>query len=513
VLGVLPRSLRPRKPAAAIGLLLALAAPAAQARGALFTLAIGYNGLPAAAGNDPQVLPLRFADDDAFAVHELGKALARRAYLLAMPDSETSARFPGLVSDARPPSLRELAQVVQELNTELEAARKAGDETSVILFYSGHGTLAENGQGSLAMLDGDLTRQRLYDDVLARLSARYVHVLVDACHAESVVRPRDGRAVATAVSSSAAGAYVSAITLARFPNVGAIVSSAAANQAHEWEVYQGGVFTHEVLSGLRGAADVNGDRRVEYSELAAFLAAANRSVSDPRARLDSVVKPPLANPRAPVVDLEGARGFAHLKGRPAALGAFFVEDGGGARLVDLRAELGYAVEVLLPPTRLFLRNGSREIELRPQPEEIIAFESLAMGPTLTRARGAIDSSLHRGLFATRFGPAYYSGFVDRAPDLVPVELPVAELTADNPPAPRRRLSPWFAGGAGVLAGTAAVFGGMALEARSEYNDMKLANPSSLLMERYDRARYAGLGFAAGALITAGVAWWLWSVDR
>jgi hypothetical protein len=498
---------------AAIVLGLALAAPSAQARGALFTLAIGYNGLPASAGNDPQVVPLRFADDDAFSVHELGKALGRRSYLLAMPDPDTSARFPALIGEARPPSLRELGQVVQELAAELAAAHKAGEETSVILFYSGHGTLAENGQGSLAMLDGELTRQRLYDDVLARLPARYVHVLVDACHAESVVRPRDGRALATTISAGAASAYVTGITLARFPNVGAIISSASANQAHEWEVYQGGVFTHEVLSGLRGAADVNGDRRVEYSELAAFLAAANRSVADPRARLDSVVKPPLANPRVPVVDLTGARGFAHLKGRPSPLGAFFIEDAEGTRLVDLRAEPGYSVEVLVPPTRLFLRNGGREVELRPAPEETIAFESLVLSPAQSRARGAIDSSLRRGLFATRFGPSYYSGFVDRAPDLATVDLPAPELSLDAVPPPRRRLSPWFAGGAGVLGAGAAVFGGMALEARSEYNSTDLGNPSAVVRDRYDRARYTTLGLTAGALVLAGVAWWLWSVDR
>jgi hypothetical protein len=498
----------------AFALALALVTPAAQARQALFTLAIGYNGLPATAGNDPQIAPLRFADDDAFSVHELGKALGRRSHLLALPDPITSARFPGLVGDAHPPSLRELARAVRELADEIAAAQAAGDETSVILFYSGHGTLDENGQGSLALVDGELTRQRLYDEVLARLPARYVHVLVDACHAESVVRPRDGRAVTTAISAAAATAYVSGLTLARFPNVGAIVSSASANQAHEWELYQGGVFTHEVLSGLRGAADVNGDRRIEYSELAAFLAAANRGVTDLRARLDSVVRPPPANPRAPVVDLREARGFARLKGRPAPLGAFFVEDAGGARLIDLRAETGYPVELLVPPTRLFVRNGGREVELRPVPEQTVTFDSLVLTPSESRPRGAIDSALHRGLFATGFGPAYYSGFVDRAPELAPVELPGPDLNLETAPAPqRRRLSPWFAGGAGIMGATAAVFGGMALEAQGEYGSMDLANPSSVVRGRYDRARFAAAGFAAGALVLAGVAWWLWSEGR
>jgi hypothetical protein len=498
----------------AVGLLLAFASASARAGSVLFTVAVGYNGVPAISGVDPQLTPLRFADDDAVAVHELGRALSRRSFLLTLPDRETSERFRGLVGDARPPSLRELERVIDELNVELAKAERAGEQTSVILFYSGHGTLGDNGEGSLALLDGVLTREDLYERILARLHARIVHVLVDACHAESVVRPRDSRAVTTAVSGTTAAAYVAGITLGRFPNVGAIVSSASAKQAHEWELYQGGVFTHEVLSGLRGAADVNGDHQVEYSELAAFLAAANRSVADPRARLDTVVRPPSVNPRAPIVDLGGARGFGHLKGRPAALGAFFIEDAAGVRLVDLRAEPGFLVDVALPPTKLFLRNGGREVELRLDAEETVAFESLVLEPAVTAARGAIASSLHQGLFATRFGPSYYTGFVDRAPELVSVDLPGASEPLERSATPRaHRLSSWVAAGAGILGVSAAVLGGMALEARSEYNDTKLANPSALVRERYDHARYAGLGCALSALVAGGVAWWLRSVDQ
>ena len=43
------------------------------------------------------------------------------------------------------------------------------------------------------------------------------------------------------------------------------------------------MFTHELLSGMLGAADVNGDLVVEYTEVQAFVAAANRDIKDPRA--------------------------------------------------------------------------------------------------------------------------------------------------------------------------------------------------------------------------------------
>ncbi len=81
-------------------------------------------------------------------------------------------------------------------------------------------------------------------------------------------------------------------TLGRFHNVGAIVAAATNGQTHEWDQYHQGVFTHELLSGLRGAADVNEDSAIEYSELGAYLSAANREVPDLRARLKVITSPP-----------------------------------------------------------------------------------------------------------------------------------------------------------------------------------------------------------------------------
>ena len=162
----------------------------------------------------------------------------------------------------------------------------------MIFFYSGHGRRTDNGDGALALLDGELTREVLYDEVLAALPARLVHLLVDACHAEAVVRPRDLQARSVDLGEGTVADYLQKQTLARFPHVGAVVATTSSAEAHEWDRYRAGVFTHELLSALRGAADVDGNRRIEYSELAAFLAAANREVADRRALLQTVVTPP-----------------------------------------------------------------------------------------------------------------------------------------------------------------------------------------------------------------------------
>ena len=290
-------------------------------------------------------------------------------------------------------------------------------------------------------------------------------------------------------------------------------SSVSTAQAHEWDAYQGGVFTHEVLSGLRGAADVNGDRRLEFYELAAFLSAANRSVGDPRGRLQTVVTPVAVNPRAPLVDLRAARGLARLAGKPGRLGALFVEDGRGARLLDLRTEPDFAVEVLLPAATLFLRTADREAEMRLVGGQAASFEDLPLRPLSARPRGAIESALRKGLFATRFGPSYYLGFVAGAPELVPVDVGGAVEPSEATPASRGHAHRWWLGGAGALTGAAGVFGGLVLQARSDFDRTDIWREANSARDRYDRARFAAFGLAGAAAVSAGVGLWLWLSGR
>jgi hypothetical protein len=93
------------------------------------------------------------------------------------------------------------------------------------------------------------------------------------------------------------------------------------------------IFSHETLSGLRGAADVNGDRRIEYSELSAFLTAANRDIANPRARPSIVVRVPALDRRAPIVDLARVEGSGRLVSGGAVTRN--VEDGLDNRLADV----------------------------------------------------------------------------------------------------------------------------------------------------------------------------------
>ena len=406
-------------------LVLALASSPGHAATALFSLAIGYNGLPTDA-RASGVGALSFADDDALAVHELARTVARRSVVLTIPDRATQARYPSS-SEARPPSVAELRRALFELGADIERSRRAGDEVAVWFFYSGHGWLDDDGRANLTLADGALSQKMLYDEVLPALPGRTVHLMIDACHAEALIRLRDVTAETVEVSASEVASASLRGRLAHLPNVGVMMASASNTQAHEWDDYQTGVFTHELLSGLRGGADVNGDGRVEYSEIAAFLAAANREVTDPRARLTTLVVAPKLYPRAAIMDTRGARNVARLQGRAHQLGRFQIDDKRGNRLLDLRAESGYVVDVVVPAGEsVLLSNVDGEAMIVTSADHTTNIEDLSLEKGYLRPRSAVVESMRRGLFAAEFGPSYYEGFVDSSDQqMLPVDLPPA----------------------------------------------------------------------------------------
>ena len=397
----------------------------ARAAVSTYVLAIGHNGAPPAGASEGSVEgPLQYADDDAAAFVDFAREFSRDTTLLTVMDADTQGRFPREVAEARPPTIAQLRTQVQRLRGLLEKDRERGDESVFLFFYSGHGSRPKGSPPALTLLDGPLTHNVLYDEVLSAIPARYVHIFIDACYAEAIVRPRDADATAVELTESDIAQYAARATLARFPNVGATIASSLSSQTHEWDGYRHGVFTHELLSGLRGAADVNLDAKVEYSELYAFLSAANRNVADPRARLSVVVRPPGANARTPIVDLGDLKLRASITDISAKAGHVHFEDQLGNRLADVRVENGAKLTVTLPSSQtVYVRSRLGEAEVTLKPREIVPFDRLALGPPSARVRGALDLAMKRGLFATGFGPNYYRGFIDQSAEFVAVPFP------------------------------------------------------------------------------------------
>jgi hypothetical protein len=484
----------------------------------LHVLAIGYNGTPRS-DETSSLRELRYADDDAVAFARLAHDLGGHAILLSNFDADTTRRFPDLARRARPALLTELRRAVRELNISFAEDRRLGLEPQLLLTYSGHG-VAETGQvPALVLGDGELTQDTLYSEVLSALDSVVIHLVVDACHAEAVVRPRDLQAETIPLTSGEIQAALTKVTLRGLRHVGSMIASSASAQAHEWERWQQGVFTHEVISGLRGAADVNGDLRVEYSEMAAFLSAANREVNNGAARIKPLLGPPSATPRTAIVDLRAGKDPSFLLGRPGQLGALFIESEDGERIADLRSEANHYVRVLVPTGRpLFVRSADGEAAVTVGAGERVSFASLRMRPRAMSARGALDVSLQRGLFAAPFGPSYYRGFVDQADELLPVPLATprnARIDAALSTAPSDRgPSPLAWSGLGVTGAlliASATLGIAALDAHSDFEAAAgLERESFAANERFETYCSLTLGTAIASAVSGGISYVLFT---
>lgn len=433
---------------ALVALLLSLTASAhATTRTRISALVIG-NNQPFAADSvtvdDPARVPLRFADDDAAAMFDFLSGISEKSHLLTIMDSDTQALYPKLVSVAQVPGLSELHLAVDDLAARIKKDKARGYSTVVFVFFSGHGTVSYNGTPALALFDGGITKEFLYNEILQRLPADYIHLLIDACHAEAIVRPRDVSAEVVSVNPTAANAFLVRSTLERFPHVGAIMAASSGTRAHEWEAIRHGVFTHELLSALRGAADVNRDRQIEYSEIYAFMAAANRSVSDPRARLSVVARPPSVNRRAPLVQLSefpkrDVVWLTKVKGQ----GLLEVGDELGRRLATLHASADLVTDLVLPAIgKIYVRVSEQEAQFRTEPGQAISFDSLKFVKAAAQARGDLEDALERGFFASRYGRGYYEGFIDQTPGFIAVPFPrTGEHELDTGRVARRKAAP------------------------------------------------------------------------
>jgi Caspase domain len=502
-----------RLASALLGLSLLALTARARAETRLYVVAVGNDAPPSFADVRAEQLPtLRFADDDAAAFLTLLRPLSHASELLTVLDAPSQARFPTLAPLARPPTLEELRRVVKQWKARLEDDRRAGHDPVVLFFFSGPGARAADGAGSLVFLDGPMTRAMLYDEILAELPARYIHLIVDACYAESVVRPRDAEAASVALKPSDLDDLAARTTLARFPNVGALMASSTSARTFEWDALERGVFTHALLSGLRGAADVNGDRRIEYSEIYAFLSAAHRDVADARARLSVIARPPSIDRRSPLLVLPPpSRGQGTLLGAPP-VGRFFVEDALGNRILDANAERGVRLSLAVPSGRLFLTSERGEASFEVAEGERVDLAKLAFAPARMRARGAVEEALQKGLFASPFGPRYYSAFIEGRDEFRPIPLPPPGRDERAPSPSASRPVGFVLLGAGAILGAATAGAvGLTLSAKSDYQSTSLERDAADARDRFDTFR--AMSVVGGVLTLAAVGAGVWLLTR
>lgn len=339
---------------------------------ARFALIVGANR-----GVDPALPLLRYADDDAVRYSELFGALGVRVHLLTRPDENTLRVSADALSNARPPVHAELARAVAELAREVATAHELGRRVVFYFVYAGHGNVGSNNTAYLALEDQRLEPAQIERQIVDRVGANQTHLIIDACYSLSVAKVRGTGGSRHEI----VGPFAVAEGLARRPDVGLLLSTTSTNESHEWSDFQAGVFSHEVRSGLDGAADIDGDGQVSYDEIGSFISRANDPVPNERYRPSVYAKAPRDDSQ--LVDLRQASG-RRLTIEAATGGAHFVlENLFGVRLADFHSPPGQLVSLVVPVgARLFLRRVDDGQQLAiPATAEVVGMGALAQrGP-------------------------------------------------------------------------------------------------------------------------------------
>ncbi|MCE9674113.1 hypothetical protein LY474_40620 [Myxococcus stipitatus] len=219
-----------------------------------------------------------------------------------------------MLERARPPTSAALRSAVERISHANREDRDAGRASEVLVVYVGHGDIGDDGCAFLPLVDGELDQAALYSEVIDALDADFIHLLVDPCHASGVVGSR-GEADAKALRRLQG--LLEKKELQRRPHVGVAFAESDTGQTHEWSRWRAGVFSHLARSALLGGADINGDERVEYSELQSFVAAAMAGLENAPSRLRLHTLSPRAGPQAPLACTATVGARAGPPSRPA----------------------------------------------------------------------------------------------------------------------------------------------------------------------------------------------------
>jgi hypothetical protein len=297
--------------------------------------------------------PLRYAEDDAEQVRDvltsLGGFAADHVRLLADPDT---AEVRGL--------LRNLDRL----------AARSGEDSLVFVYYSGHADdryLHLRGEPPLSHAE--------LQDQLRKLSATVKLAVIDACKSGAVTRK----------GGSPTQEFAIDVVTPQLSGLVLLTSSGADELSQESSEIAGSVFTHHLVSGLRGAADEDADQRVTVAE--AYHYAYERTRADTatsRAPQRPAFRYELSG-QGEIVLTQLATGQAQLRiprGRPQK---YVILDVHEWRLI---------AEVRASPDRdlwLALAPGSYHVKRRLRDQIEVASITVGMGPATDIDRAAYQS--------------------------------------------------------------------------------------------------------------------------
>jgi hypothetical protein len=202
-----------------------------------FTLVIGAN----AGGDERPQLRYAISDAERFArvFAELGGVAPENEIVLKQP------------------RIRDIVDALDLLNKRVVDARRASGgagRTEVLVYYSGHA----DEQGLL--IGADRYSYRTLRDRLDQIPADVRIAILDACASGAFTRLKGGKSRPAFLVDESSTMRGHAF----------LTSSAATEAAQESDRIKASYFTHYLVSGFRGAADMSGDGRVTLNEAYQF---------------------------------------------------------------------------------------------------------------------------------------------------------------------------------------------------------------------------------------------------
>ncbi len=371
---------------------------------------------------------LRYADDDAVRYYQLFAPQSDRTILLSTLDDETQKFYPELKQIAREPSRDNLLRVLRRLKQQIPLADLP--QTEILFIYGGHGNIDAKGMGYLELLRGNFSRDDLRELLIEAFPGARIHIILDSCKSYFMAFSRGKRVREDQTYALAVRNFLDREIHAQYPGVGFILSTSGDRDTHEWEQYRGGIFSHELVSGLLGPADLNLDGNIEYSEIAAFIAAANVRLAETHVELRVMVRPPPNDLNAKLVDLSRFLNVAIVHFPQAMSGHYLVEDARGIRVADFHKSPTLELNLVLlgmPP--FYIRTKNRESIVRGDKTGWYFFDPKSEQPRQWAERGATETAFFERLFVVPFDWSFYQGYV------VSASMPGVETE------PRRRFGP------------------------------------------------------------------------
>ena len=207
----------------------------------VFAVVVGvsaYNHMPV----------LRYTDDDAYRFYAFLKSVEGGA----LPDAQVKVM------------IDEEATRENILNTLSETFEMAGPNDLVMLYFSGHGL-----KGSFLPIDFDgfnnkITHEEL-TEIFGKCKAKYKFLIADACHSGSIFAMRGADENEETIAS-----YYQ--TLAKSVSGTALLMSSKGEETSlESSGLRQGVFSHFLIRGLKGEADLNADKIISIQELYDYI--------------------------------------------------------------------------------------------------------------------------------------------------------------------------------------------------------------------------------------------------